>query len=97
MCGGSEVFTLRAPWHIVCLVLNIVLPGWGTMISASACTHAVKEIDGKGSCSCGTFVDGFFQFLLGPLIFGWVWSIFFGIALYKKGRDWDIIVRHRRQ
>ena len=86
MCDGSQVFTLKSPMHIVCLVLNIILPGFGTMISASACTHAVREEKSK-NCSCGTFTDGLIQFYLSPLLFGWVWSIIFGVAIYRKGRD----------
>ena len=85
---GSEIYTVRAPIHILCLILNILLPGTGTMLSAISCLHAVKEHKNM-SCSCGTFADGLLQLLLGPLIFGWVWSIFFGIALYKKGRNWN--------
>lgn len=92
MCEGSQVYTLASPMHIVCLILNIFLPGWGTMISASACTHATE--DKKSSrCSCGTFTDGMFQFYLSPVIFGWIWSIVFGIAIYRKGRDFHKISR----
>ena len=57
MCDGSQVFTLKSPMHIVCLIFNILLPGWGTMISASVCTHAVRD-ENRRSCSCGTFADG---------------------------------------
>ena len=88
MCDGSLVYTLRSPLHIVCLILNIFLPGWGTMVSACACVHATKDEKGK-TFNCGTFADGMIQFYLSPLIFGWVWSIVFGIALYKKGRDFN--------
>ena len=88
MCEGSAVFTLKSPWHIICLVMNILLPGWGTMLSASVCVHAVKDSE-RGKCSCGTFTDGMFQFYLSPIIFGWIWSIVFGIALYRKGRDFN--------
>ena len=90
MCSGSQVFTLKPPMHIVCLVLNILLPGWGTMISAGSCTHAVRDSK-RCKWSCGTFLDGMFQFYLSPLIFGWIWSIVFGIAIYRQGRD------HNRQ
>ena len=57
LCCGSQVQTLKSPLHIICLILNILLPGWGTMISASACTHARKDT-AQGSCTCGTFCDG---------------------------------------
>ena len=85
MCKGSQIFVLKSPMHIVCFVLNCLLPGWGTMISASSCTHAVRDPERK--CSCGTFTDGMFQFYLCPLLFGWIWSIIVGWNIYKKGRD----------
>jgi hypothetical protein len=88
MCDGSLVYTLRSPMHIVCLILNIFLPGWGTMLSATTCMHVVFRDEKGKKCNCGTFADGMIQFYLSPLIFGWVWSIVFGIALYKKGRDY---------
>lgn len=78
--------TLKSPMHIVCLIMNIFLPGWGTMVSAYSCVHAIRE-EGQKCCSCGTFSDGMLQFYLAPLLFGWVWSILFGVAIYKKGRD----------
>lgn len=73
--------------HIVCFILNVLLPGWGTMISAFQCTHALPDKEVVESCGCGTFTDGMLQFYLSPVIFGWIWSILFGWALYKKGRD----------
>ena len=89
LCSGSVVQTLKSPMHIVCLILNIFLPGWGTMVSAFSCVHAPIKVDGEVQkcCSCGTFSDGMIQFYLFPLLFGWIWSIIFGIAIYKKGRD----------
>jgi len=92
MCKGSKLFVLRSPMHIVCFVINCVLPGWGTMISASSCTHAVPDVASSG-CSCGTFSDGLTQFLLAPLLFGWIWSIIFGWNLYKKGREFKKLIQ----
>ena len=89
-CDGSQVYTLRGSYHIVCLILNIILPGWGTILSSNACVHAVKDAE-RGCCNWGTFVDGMIQFYTAPLIFGWFWSIIFGVALYRKTRDFKII------
>jgi hypothetical protein len=91
MCKGSQIFVLKTPWHIILFILNIFLPGWGTMISASSCTHA--EPNPQSKCSCGTFTDGMFQFYLAPVLFGWIWSIIFGWNLYKKGRDYNKLMR----
>ena len=58
------------------------------MISAFKCTHAIRDPQAP-KFSCGTFTDGMFQFYLSPVLFGWIWSILFGIGLYKKGRDFN--------
>ena len=79
--------TLKSPMHIVVLVMNIFLPGWGTMVSAFSCVHTARDPDDQSCCSCGTFTDGMIQFYLAPLLFGWIWSIVFGISIYRKGRD----------
>ena len=91
MCKGSQIFVLKSPMHIVCFVLNCLLPGWGTMVSAFSCVHAHKNPD-DCCCSCGTFTDGMFQFYLSPLIFGWIWSIIVGWNIYKKGRDFKVMM-----
>ena len=89
-CDGSQVYTLRGSFHILCLILNIILPGWGTILSSNACVHAVRDEE-RGKCNWGTFVDGMIQFYTAPLIFGWFWSILFGVAIYRKTRDFKII------
>ena len=42
-CEQATVYTLKSPMHIFCLVLNILLPGFGTMASSCRCLHAVKD------------------------------------------------------
>ena len=43
----SEVLRLRPPQHIVCFIINILIPGLGTVLSAFPCTH--NKYDWKGS------------------------------------------------
>lgn len=64
------------------------------MISAFKCTHALADSD-EPKFNCGTFTDGMFQFYLAPVLFGWIWSILFGIALYKNGRDFNKLTNAR--
>lgn len=78
--------------HIVCLIFNILLPGWGTIISSFVCVHAVKDEEVSSCCNWGTLVDGIIQFYTAPLIFGWIWSIIFGVALYRKTKDFKALV-----
>jgi len=39
VCEGSKTCILKQPWHIICLVLNTFIPGFGTFISAFTCLH----------------------------------------------------------
>ena len=59
---------------IVCLVLNIILPGSGSMVSACA---GEKFND-------TALMAGIVQFLTSWLIIGWVWSVVHGIWLVDK-------------
>jgi hypothetical protein len=81
MCEGSEVVKLVAPYPRVCLALNILFPGMGTMLSAFNRFHEQK---GQQNVNWATFGDGILQLLLSVLILGWVWSVLFGLSLYKK-------------
>ena len=90
-CDGSQVYTLKGSMHIVCLILNILLPGLGTIVSCFVCVHAIRDEE-RSKCNWGTLVDGIIQFYTSPLIFGWIWSIIFGIAIYRKTRDFNRLV-----
>ncbi len=81
MCDGSEVVKLVAPYPRVCLFLNIFFPGVGTMISSFNRIHVVKS---HQTMNVATFVDGILQLVLSVIILGWVWSVLFGLSLYKK-------------
>lgn len=42
-----------------------------------------KESD---SCDYGVFMIGVIQFILGALLVGYVWSIVWGVMIYKKSK-----------
>ena len=76
-CSNLHKNTIRRvpkPWHIVLLILNVIFPGWGTMISACC--------DGKFD-SC-TFLVGLVQLLTSFLLIGWLWSIYWGWLIFRK-------------
>ena len=76
--GGNAckdaVVKLDKTLAIVCLVLNIILPGVGTMISA--CTGS--------DFNATALIYGVLQLLTAWLIVGWIWSIVHGIWLVDK-------------
>ena len=64
---------------LVVLIVNILVPGVGSMVAA--------YYDPKGCNSkCGIF--GILQLLLAVIIVGWIWSIVQGVAIYKKSHDY---------
>jgi hypothetical protein len=58
------------------LILNCILPGWGTIVLACV---------GGRECGCW-FLTGIAQFLLCPIIIGWVWSILTGCKVLSRSR-----------
>ena len=66
------------PSYIIC-AFNIILPGVGTCISACL---ADRYVSNKTQ-----LIVGVFQFLTAYIIFGWIWSIYWGylIVLYSEG------------
>ncbi len=62
----------RKPWGIICLVLNIFLPGTGTMVAA-------------GNQEDKTYlIFGVIQLLTSILLIGFLWSIVTGVLIFMK-------------
>ena len=72
--SNQQVPTLDTNWGTGMLIVNILLPGVGTLVA------------GIKSERNTTMVIGVFQFLLAFIIVGWIWSIYWGYLLYKKVR-----------
>ena len=68
------IFAVPEPWHLIILIMNVVVSGSGTFISAY-CQNKIK---------CRLVLIGFLQFLLMPVIVGWVWSIVHGALVFKE-------------
>ena len=64
-------------WAYVCLVLNILLPGMGTIL----CSCLGDANMNKTQLGCGIV-----QFLTAPFIVGWLASIYWGILIVKKSK-----------
>ena len=69
-CPDEDINPTNPPLAFVCLLLNIFLPGFGTLLNACL---GVRVLPG--------LMYGFLQILLTPLIIGWVWSIIYGIKI----------------
>lgn len=69
MCFRDCIYPINYGCSVFVLILNIVLPGFGTML---------QSFLGK-KCSPCTFFVGLLQLLTVPLLlFGWVWAIWHG-------------------
>ncbi len=62
----------RSPWGIACLVLNILLPGTGTMVAAG--NQESKKY----------LIFGIVQLLTFWTLVAWAWSIIVGVLIFVK-------------
>ena len=69
----KNVPKLSKPLAIFCAVINVILPGFGT-ITASCLTSEEKV-------SKTQIYIGLLQFLTGVLIVGWIWSMYWSYLL----------------
>ena len=72
-----DVPRLTGVFPYVCCILNVILPGTGTMISSCA--------GYQQSWSKTQLTVGILQMLTAVYLIGWFWSIWWGVLLLKKG------------
>ena len=70
----AAVVKVDPPLHLILFIVNIIFPGWGTMISA--CVGKKFEAT--------TLIFGLLQMFLFWTIIGWIWSIVHGYWIYEK-------------
>ena len=64
----DQVPVLEMTPAIGCLVLNVIVPGFGTLVAGIV---GVRPLVGRAVA----------QFLLGFIVVGWIWSIVTGVQL----------------
>ena len=74
----TDVPKLNGIWPYLCLILNIFIPGIGTMIAGC--------LGDPNSWSKTQIVVGLFQMLLAVYIIGWIWAIYWGYLLVTRSR-----------
>lgn len=62
----------RKPWGIICLVMNVLLPGTGSLVAAGN----MEDLR--------TFVIGVLQILLFWTLIVWLWSIVWGVLILLR-------------
>lgn len=70
---------VQSPYGLVCFLLNIFVPGVGSMLSGCLDTH----VNGMA------IFFGFVQLISCWLIIGWMWSIYQGYLIYDLSVNYD--------
>eukprot|EP01080_Neovahlkampfia_damariscottae_P007063 gene7063-11226_t len=68
---------VKPPHHITCFVLNIFLPGIGTILSGILAT------DRKNDCWINILM-GLCQLVTAPFLIGWIWAVVWSYFTYKR-------------
>ena len=70
----QEVPKVNNVLSLFCFALNVILPGFGTVIAACA---VEEELVSKTQV-----VIGFLQFATSVFVVGWIWSIYWGWLIF---------------
>ena len=74
---ASDVPALHNIWAYVCFILNVVLPGVGTMLCACL---------GDSNMNKTQLVVGIVQLMTSVYLLGWFISIYWGYLIVKKSK-----------
>jgi hypothetical protein len=69
----KDVPKVQKPFPLICFIVNIIFPGCGTILAGILKSH-VKSI-----------IYGILQLFLSCVLIGWVWSVFWGFLIWKRG------------
>ena len=82
----TSIPRLSGIWPYVCFVLNIILPGTGTMLMSC--------LGYPGAWSKTQLGLGMVQMLTSVYIVGWIFSIYWGWLILKRGIEDKAEVQH---
>lgn len=104
--GGFEIVKIREkhgqfrkavpcmplPLAIFCCVLNVILPGTGTLVSAFAVFNCETEYEQKSEAFANNLIAALLQVITLVILVGYIWSIMWGItfvslALGKRAKE----------
>ncbi|CDW74367.1 UNKNOWN [Stylonychia lemnae] len=71
-CSEDSINATSSGMALVCLILNIFIPGAGTVVNAVS-----------GHKVCPGVLYGVLQFIFTMFFFGWIWSIVYGIKIVQ--------------
>lgn len=85
--GYGSISPMGGCGALACLILNCIIPGSGTIINGIFGQHC-----------CWGIIWGVLQILTIPfLLFGWIWSICYGLEIYRRAGDYGgqtVVVHH---
>lgn len=73
----------RSPWGIVCLILNILVSGVGSIIAGVIGRHTQTLLIGIVQLVLGA---GALLLFKGLGLLAWIWSIVWGILIFQRSR-----------
>eukprot|EP00043_Microstomoeca_roanoka_P010510 m.99738 g.99738 ORF g.99738 m.99738 type:complete len:253 (-) comp14913_c1_seq9:2280-3038(-) len=93
LLGRHALPIMRPSAAMTLCVINIILPGFGTMIAGALVLCGVldppSERRSKGRTASKNLLMGFLQLLLaGFILVGWIWSIIWGLCMISDSSQW---------
>ncbi|KAH3705264.1 protein stum homolog [Dreissena polymorpha] len=80
---------MPVPLAILCCILNIGLPGVGTLVSAfTVLCGAPTMLNKPGPAFLFNLLSAFLQLVTFFVIVGWVWSILWGMNMVTLAMNW---------
>ena len=69
----TDVPVVHNIYAYIVMFLNCIVPGTGTILAAC--------IADRYAANKTQLILGMFQFMTAPFIFGWIWSIYWGVLI----------------